>query len=431
LAENTTELAKPLALVTAVLTSPAKVPLAPFPGGANVTVTPGTGLLKLSLTVACNVEANAVFTVAFCGVPAVAVTLAAAPGLLVRLKLVESAPAAAVTVYGPPAVAFAVNEAEATPKVLVTKVMVGVLLLNTPEAPETGAVKVTFTPDTGLLPASRTVTARALENAVLIAADCDALLRFAPINAAAPAVFVRLKLVDSAPLAAVTVYGPPAVTFAVNGAEATPNTLVATVIVAVLLLNTPEAPEVGAVNVTFTPETGLLPASRTVTARALANAVLIVADCGVVPGFALIDVAAPAVFVRLKPVESAPVAAVTVYGPPAVPFAVNGTEATPQALVAAVIVAVLLLNTPEAPEAGAVKVTFTPDTGSLSPSRTVTARALAKGVLIVADCGVEPGFAAIEAGFRSLPKASTQQKTPITAAAIKNFVIDSFTGSTK
>ena len=53
---------------------------------------------------------------------------------------------------------------------------------------------------------------------------------------------------------------------------------VATVIVAVLLLNTPEAPDPGAVNVTFTPLTGLLPASFTVTARGNAKAVLMVAD---------------------------------------------------------------------------------------------------------------------------------------------------------
>jgi len=98
----------------------------------------------------------------------------------------------------------------------------------------------------------------------------------------------------------VTVYGPPAVAFAVNGADATPNPFVATVIVAVLLLKTPDAPDPGAVNVTFTPETGLLPASFTVTASALAKAVLIVADCGVVPEFAVIVVAAPAVFVNEK-----------------------------------------------------------------------------------------------------------------------------------
>jgi len=96
------------------------------------------------------------------------------------------------------------------------------------------------------------------------------------------------------------VYGPPAVAFAVNDADATPEAFVATMMVAVLLLNTPEAPEPGAVNVTFIPGTGLLPASFTVTASALAKAVLMVADCGVVPAFAVIEPAAPAVFVSMK-----------------------------------------------------------------------------------------------------------------------------------
>jgi hypothetical protein len=199
--------------------------------------------------------------------------------------------------------------------------------------------------------------------------------------------------------AAVTVYGPPAVVFAVNGAIATPDAFVATVMVAVLLLNTPEAPAPGAVNVTFTPETGLLPASFTVTAKAFANAVLIVADCGVVPAFAVIVAGAPAVFVSEKFTVVNPVAtAVTVYGPPAVAFAVNDADAIPDAFVAIVIVPVLLLKTPEAPEPGAVKVTFTPLTGLLPASFTVTAKAFANGVLIVADCGVVPAFAVMLVG---------------------------------
>jgi hypothetical protein len=79
----------------------------------------------------------------------------------------------------------------------------------------------------------------------------------------------------------------------VNGADATPEAFVATVIVTVLLLNTPETPEPGAVNVTFTPETGLLPASFTVTAKAFRKAVLIFVVCGVVPVFAVIEPGAP------------------------------------------------------------------------------------------------------------------------------------------
>src|SRR4029077_9284265 len=143
----------------------------------------------------------------------------------------------------------------------------------------------------GLLPESFTVTARALAKAVLIAADCGVVPAFAVIVEAAPPVFVSEKFTVVSPIAAaVTVYGPPVVAFAVNGADATPDAFVATVIVAVLLLKIPDAPEPGAVNVTFTPDTGLLPASFTVTASALAKAVLIAADCGVVPAFAVIVV---------------------------------------------------------------------------------------------------------------------------------------------
>ena len=74
-------------------------------------------------------------------------------------------------------------------------------------------------------------------------------------------------------------------------------------------------------------------------------------------------------------------------------MAVKGADATPEALVATVIVAVALLNVPLAPEPGAVKVTFTPDCGLLLASFTVTASALVKAVLTVALCGVVPAFA--------------------------------------
>ena len=132
--------------------------------------------------------------------------------------------------------------------------------------------------------------------------------------------------------------------------------------------------------VTLTPATGLLPASRTVTASGLANAVLIVADCGVVPALAVIVVAAPAVLVRLKLTVGNPVAvAVTVYGPPGSTVGGEGRRlATPEALVTTVIVVVLVANSPEAPDPGAVKVTLTPATGLLPASRTVTASAVGK-----------------------------------------------------
>jgi len=378
------------------------IPEAPAPGAVNVTFTPDTGLLPASFTVTASAFANAVLMVADCGVvPAFAVIVVGAPAVLVSEKFTVVRPAAAaVTVYGPPAVAFAVNGAEATPEAFVATMIVAVALLNIPEAPAPGAVNVTFTPGTGLLPASFTVTASALANAVLIVADCGVVPAFAVIVVGAPTVLVSEKFTVVRPAAAaVTVYGPPAVAFAVNGAEAIPDAFVATMIVAVALLNIPEAPEPGAVNVTFTPTTGLLPASFTVTASALAKAVLMAADCGVVPAFAVIVVGAPAVLVSEKFTVVSPVAAaVTVYGPPDVPFAVNGADATPDAFVATMIVAVALLNLPDAPDPGAVNVTFTPGTGLPPASFTVTAKALAKAVLTVADCGVVPAFAAIVAG---------------------------------
>jgi hypothetical protein len=218
--------------------------------------------------------------------------------------------AAAVTVYGPPAVEFAVNGAEATPDAFVATVIVAVLLLKTPDAPDPGAVNVTFTPLTGLLPESFTVTAKGFVNAVLIIADCGVAPAFAVMLDGAAVRLVSEKFTVVKPVApAVTVYGPPAVAFAVNGADATPDALVATIIVAVLLLNNPEAPDPGAVNVMFTPLTGLLPASFTVTASGFANAVLIAVDCGVDPAFVVIATAMPAVLVSEKLTEVTPVAA--------------------------------------------------------------------------------------------------------------------------
>ena len=107
--------------------------------------------------------------------------------------------------------------------------------------------------------------------------------------------------------------GVAAVALAVNGAAAMPDTLVATVMVAVELENTPLAPDPGAMKVTLMPEIGLLPESFTVTASGLANAVEIMALCGVVPALAVSELAAPAVLVSAKlTVVSPAAAAVTV-----------------------------------------------------------------------------------------------------------------------
>jgi hypothetical protein len=100
---------------------------------------------------------------------------------------------------------------------------------------------------------------------------------------------------------AVTEYGPPAVALAVKiPADETPDALVDIVIVLLLLLKAPDAPDPGAAKTTFAPDIGLLKASFMVTASGFAKAVLTVADCGVEPATAVIDAAAPAKFVNVK-----------------------------------------------------------------------------------------------------------------------------------
>src|SRR6266849_5016960 len=205
-AVNVVEVATPLALVVAVFTPPAKVPLTPLVGAVNVTNTPFTGLFPASFTVACSCVANAVLIAALCGVPAVAVMLAGAPSRLVNEKFADVAPVAlATTLYGPPTVAFAVNVAEvATPLALLVAVFTPPAKV--PLAPLPGAVNVTTAPLTGFWPLSSTVATRGAANAVLIAALCGVPL-VAVIEAAGPAVFVRLKLagVDTPGTVAVTV----------------------------------------------------------------------------------------------------------------------------------------------------------------------------------------------------------------------------------
>ena len=90
----------------------------------------------------------------------------------------------------------------------------------------------------------------------------------------------------------------PAVAFAVNTADvAKPDAFVTDVFAPPAKL--PLAPLAGAVNVTFTPLTGLPAESLTVAESLAAKAVLIAADCGV-PLAATMDAAVPPVFVRLK-----------------------------------------------------------------------------------------------------------------------------------
>src|SRR5260370_27375640 len=97
LAVSLGEVAIPLALVVTAA-GPPKAALAPVAGAVNVTVTPLSGVLLASFTVACSAAANAVFTVVLWGVPAVAEMLAGVGARLVRLKLAAVATPAVLAV---------------------------------------------------------------------------------------------------------------------------------------------------------------------------------------------------------------------------------------------------------------------------------------------------------------------------------------------
>src|SRR6267142_1583983 len=129
LAVNAGAAATPLASVFTVtdVTDPGKVPLAPLAGAMNVTGTFWSGLLPVSVTLACRAVPNAAPIVALCGVPAVATM-------------------------------FTVTDVTNPGKL--------------PLAPLAGAANVTATPDTGFPPPSVALACRAVPNAAPIVALC-------------------------------------------------------------------------------------------------------------------------------------------------------------------------------------------------------------------------------------------------------------------
>src|SRR5258708_5665047 len=190
--------ATPCALVTAVFTPPANVPLAPLVGAVNVTVTPFTGLLDASLTVACSCVANAVLMVALWGVPAVAVMLDGVPAALATAKFAgEATPQTAAEPVEGPATRprSATNHEDAKPCALVTAVLTPPA--NVALAPLVGAVKVTVTPLTGPLKESFTVACSCVANAVLTVALCGV-----------PAVALMFDGLPAAPTAALNAANP-------------------------------------------------------------------------------------------------------------------------------------------------------------------------------------------------------------------------------
>ena len=70
----------------ATVAPPGKEALGPLPGAANVTLTPDTGLLNWSRTVATRGLAKAVLTVVLWPEPDVTTMLLAAPAVFVRLN---------------------------------------------------------------------------------------------------------------------------------------------------------------------------------------------------------------------------------------------------------------------------------------------------------------------------------------------------------
>ena len=79
-------------------------------------------------------------------------------------------------------------------------------------------------------------------------------------------------------------------------------------------------------------------------------------------------------------------------------MAAKGAKATPDPSVATEIVVVLLVNKPDGPLAGAVKVTITPTDGVFKESLTVTPSGRGNAVEVGVVCGVLPGFAVIVGG---------------------------------
>jgi hypothetical protein len=147
-----------------------RVAVAPVLGTAYVTVTPGTGLPNVSVTVTRSGFAYAVLTGALCGVAVLAaVTALGTPAVFVRLKVALDAPPGidAVTEYAPD-VWFAVAVTLAMPLAFV----VATVALRPALAPVPGAANVTVAPDTGLPAASVTRTDSAAPNAAVTCALC-------------------------------------------------------------------------------------------------------------------------------------------------------------------------------------------------------------------------------------------------------------------
>ena len=161
-------------VATTELTPPGKVPVGPLAGSANVTATPATGFVPLSVTFACNATGNAAPAAADWGVPAIAKTLAGGPAVLVNTNSAGVATPATVAVaeYDPTVPIARTSGDVATPNASVVAAATYPSDGNSARAPDAGSWNVTETPGIGVRLASRTSATRRCANVEPNAADC-------------------------------------------------------------------------------------------------------------------------------------------------------------------------------------------------------------------------------------------------------------------
>ena len=250
--------ASPDAFVVAVAAVVEPPPLAT----AKVTVTPLTRLLLASRTTTAGSVATAVPTVADWLFPAEIVTLAGAPAVAVAVNVAGARLlAVAVSEFAPATIPRVQLPTAATPNAFVVAVAPVI------EPPPLATAKVTVTPITGLLLASRTSTAGDVETLAPTAADWPFPTEIVML-AAAPAVPVAVNVAgDRPPTVAVIVFGPAIVPSVQLPTTAIPDTFV------VAVPPVTEPPPLATANVTVTPLTGRLLASRTTTVGGVATPV--------------------------------------------------------------------------------------------------------------------------------------------------------------
>jgi len=370
--EATPELFDATVAMLAGLIEPAAAPEPPVAVSVKVTLKPETMLPCESLTITEG-AATAEPMVDVCDVALLAVKLAATSAVPVAVKttgLPLKPETAAWTVFVPAVVPSVQVVSAATPELFVVTV-----------DPVTGdvvplpavVVKVTNTPWTGLLFASRTVTDGAVTvKPTVFVCEVD---EPATMFCAVAAVLVPLNVtVVMPPAVAVTVFAAPAVRPNVQvESDATPELFEATVATLTGLIEpaaAPDPPVAVSVKVTLKPETTLPCESVTITdGAAMAEPTDAVCDVALLAVKLAATSAVPvAVNTTGLPERPATVAA-TVFAPAVVPSVHEVSAATPDALV----VTVLPLTGEVVPlPAVVVKVTTTPEIGLLFASRTVT-----------------------------------------------------------